>query len=187
MIKHQLYVKGQTVWALLTSFTNPEVLIPVKGIIKEIKYHELNPEYQIQVIKFYDSVKFLKKNLVGMIVAHDFKKRPRRFNKQIDHITTIDALNDFIALPENEWHFNFIVESIMVTGSHTKTMNLYNRMQDFLIERKLRELREFSIRLGYKGKYKFSGAAEFHNKLQKMIGDKVEKQGIKWKLYIDWL
>jgi len=187
MIKHQLYVKGQTVHALLTSFTNPEVLIPVKGIIKDIKYNEFNPEYQIKVIKFYDNVKFLKKNLIGMIVAHDFKKRPRRFNKQISHITTIEALNEFIALPENDWHFNFIVESIMVTVSYKDTINLFNRMQDFLFERKLRELRDFSTRIAYKGKYKYTGYAEFHAKLEKMIGDKVEKLGIKWKLYIDWL
>ena len=60
MIKARLFVKGETIYALLSSYSHPNILIPVKAIVKDVKYDEINPVYLIKVVKFYDNILFLK-------------------------------------------------------------------------------------------------------------------------------
>ena len=55
MIKHRLFVKGENAYTLLISHSHPNILIPVKVVIKDVKYDEVNPEYLVKIIKFYDS------------------------------------------------------------------------------------------------------------------------------------
>lgn len=78
MIKQRLFVKGETIHALISSYSHPNVLIPVKAIVKDVKYDEINPVYLIKVEKFYDNILFLKKYLFDMTFASKIGKRPRR-------------------------------------------------------------------------------------------------------------
>ncbi len=59
MIKHRIFSKGERCHVLITSFTHPDILIPVKAIIKDTKWDPINPLYLIKIVKFYDSMTFL--------------------------------------------------------------------------------------------------------------------------------
>ena len=54
MINHRIFAKGEITHALLSSNSNPNILIPIKAVIKDVKYNEINPQYLIKVTKFYD-------------------------------------------------------------------------------------------------------------------------------------
>mgnify|MGYP000706873360 CR=1 FL=1 len=63
MINHKLFAKGEKIHALISTTQQPNVLFPVRAIIYDVKFDDINPRYQIKVIKFYDQIYFLKKNL----------------------------------------------------------------------------------------------------------------------------
>ena len=60
MIKHKIFTKGEYVQALISTTQNPNVLIPVRGLIYDVKFDDVNPRYQIRIKKFYDNIVFLK-------------------------------------------------------------------------------------------------------------------------------
>ena len=63
MIKHKLFSKGDQIHALISTTQQPNLLIPVRATIYDVKFDDVNPQYQIRVKKFYDPIYFLKKNL----------------------------------------------------------------------------------------------------------------------------
>ena len=62
MIKHKIFSKGDHIHALISTSQQPNVLIPVRCIVYDVKFDDINPQYQIKIIKFYDNIYFLKKN-----------------------------------------------------------------------------------------------------------------------------
>ena len=50
MIKHKLINKGSLAHSLVTSSNDPNILIPVKVIIKDIKFDEYNPLYLVHLL-----------------------------------------------------------------------------------------------------------------------------------------
>ena len=60
MTETDLFEKNSIAHCFLFSSTNPNVLIPVKVFIKDIKFYESNPKYLVKIVKFYDTVHFLK-------------------------------------------------------------------------------------------------------------------------------
>ena len=54
MIKHKLFSKGEQVQALISTTQQPNVLIPVRATIYDVKFDDTNPQYQIRIKKFYD-------------------------------------------------------------------------------------------------------------------------------------
>ena len=60
MIKHQLFTKGDTVHALISTTQNPNILFPVRAIIYDVKFNDINPQYQIRIKNLYDNIYYLK-------------------------------------------------------------------------------------------------------------------------------
>jgi len=77
MINHRLFVKGEEIYVLLTSYSHPNILIPIKAVVKDVKYDDVNPQYIVKAIKFYDNIFFLKKYLFFMGFSNKFNKRAR--------------------------------------------------------------------------------------------------------------
>ena len=94
MINHRLFVKGEEIYALLTSHSHPNVLIPVKAVVKDVKYDDVNPLYQIKAVKFYDDIRFLKKYLFDMSFQNVFDKRARKFSLDPNSLTTRKQLEE---------------------------------------------------------------------------------------------
>jgi hypothetical protein len=177
MINHRLFVKGEQIHALLTSYSHPNILIPVKAIVRDVKYNDVNPQYTIKVIEFFDNISFLKKYLLNMSFSSTFDKRARNLNIDKNGIKTREDLLEIISDESNKQYF-FVVDSIMTKKYKGEIVQLFNKIQDHLIEIKLRECREHMTRTKYTGKYKLTGHSEFNARLKKFIGDKIEESGI---------
>jgi hypothetical protein len=177
MIAHRLFVKGESIYALLSSHMHPNILIPVKATVKDVKFDDVNPQYIIKVTKFYDSILFLKKYLFDMSFSSKFNKRARTFSLNPDRINNKEELIEAINT-KNESSYYFVIDSIMTCKYRGEMVVLFNKIQNHLIEKRFRENREMMTRIFYSGTYKLTGDAEFEARLKKFVGDKIEESGI---------
>ena len=67
MIKHRLFSKGDQIHALISTTQQPNLLIPVRATIYDVKFDDVNPQYQIRVKKLIDAVS-LTLNRLPLIV-----------------------------------------------------------------------------------------------------------------------
>jgi DNA mismatch repair ATPase MutS len=186
MITHRLFPKGEQLHALLSSNVNPNILIPVKGLVKEIKFDDINPQYLIKITHFYDTMKYLEKYFFNMRFSNGIGKKPRHLKLDFkDFKDTSELLERMNQLDEK--NFYVVVDSIMCTKFMGDMAILFNKLQDHLIEIKLREIREMSIRAFYKGRYEVDSYGNFNIRLRKFIGDKIEAANIPWEKYIKML
>ena len=66
MIRHRLFSKGETVYALLSNFRHPNILFPVQAVIYDVKFDGDMPQYMLKINKFYDDISFLNYLLVSL-------------------------------------------------------------------------------------------------------------------------
>ena len=81
MIKHKLIDKGSVAHALISSVHEPNILMPVKVTIKDIKFDEYNPLYLVKIVKFYDNINFLKKYFIGNYTTLEKDGEHKYFHK----------------------------------------------------------------------------------------------------------
>jgi hypothetical protein len=112
-----------------------------------------------------------------MSFSSNFDKRARQLNIDKKKVKTREDLLEIISDESNKQYF-FVVDSIMTKKYKGEVIELFNKIQDHLIEIKLRECREYMTRIKYSGKYKLTGHAEFNTRLKKFIGDKIEDSGM---------
>lgn len=186
MIKHRLFVKGQEVYTLLISYSHPNILIPVKCIIKDVRLDEINPEYRVDIIKFFDSPDFLRMNFSKMSFVQTFGDRPRKLKFREDNplLTHEDFFRD---IREREHRFTFIVDSVMTFAYRKEMLDVFNKIEDHVIEKYIRSLKRHITRTHYTGKYKIPTYNEFHLRLRKFIGDKITDDDRSWIDYSEKL
>ena len=90
MIRHKLYSKGETIHALISTTTHPNILFSVRGIIYDIKFDEYNPQYQIKIDNMYEDVAFIKRYLIKGRTIRDFEGGDSRYKLTRKGIKTID-------------------------------------------------------------------------------------------------
>lgn len=183
MIKHKIFAKGEYVQALISTSQQPNVLIPVRGLIYDVKFDDINPQYQIKVKKFYDTMYFLKKNLFGGRFIRDFEGNDTRINAKRTNYRNTDELIASLFDGKNWKKYLIVVDSVFCTKTLDEQRELFNNLQSFLIEQKIKEIFEFSTRYPYRtanGEFAFESKGEFVTALKKFLGDRIPKDK-------DWL
>jgi hypothetical protein len=167
MIPKDIFNKNEICYAFLTSYNEPNVLIPVKGIIKDIRFKQDFPTYLIEITKFYDNVMFLRNYLINMT-----------FYKTLDSISTFFLkLPDFKSIGELQAFIDANEVTVVVHGIFTfsKKQNLvkyFNKMNDYNIHLNLLALQNNITRSFYSGDLRISNKLEFAKRLEKFFGDK---------------
>lgn len=167
MIKDDLLNKKSICHAILYSTSSPEVLIPVKGVIEDIHFEEDIPHYSIKLIKFYDNIHFLKEHFINkpFLLKHKSKAK----NISIPKITTVEALQNWFI---DECTYRFCVESTFVVRTKIEMFELVNKIQEYIIIKNLRIIRDTIIRPVYEGPLKITSKVEFSQRFKRMYGDK---------------
>jgi len=178
MIKHKLIDKGSIAHALITPSNKPTYFIPVKVVIKDVKFDEYNPYYLVKIIKFYDNVYFLREHFMNNKFSNGFGKKPRHFYINQSEINTVEKLQNYIEKEDSR--FYVVVDSVHTTRYRNDMMTMFNRMQDFLIYRNIQELSEMTTRSSYKGDMRIDTRFEFFNRLKRMLSDIVVDIGMTW-------
>ncbi len=171
--KHRIFSKGEQCHALLSSFNHPNILIPIKCLIKETKWDPINPLYKIKILKFYDQINFLKKYFFDMNFCNTYDGLARKISLKSEIIKNVNDLEKRLN-QEDESRFYLIIDSIMATKTKADLQILFNNIQYFLIVRKIAELQELSTRGFYKGLFRLDSELEFKKRFHKYIGDKFD-------------
>jgi hypothetical protein len=174
MIKHRLFSKGEYIHALISNTNYPNIVFPVRAIIHDVKFDEKMPKYQIRIVKFYDDISFLKRYFFDTNFEKNFKGGMTKFRFKREMFSTKKELAEH--LEANAETYLITVDSVMCTKTQNQIMDLYNNIQDFLIEKNLRDLYELSTRPVYKnGKYFYETKGVFTAHLKKFLGDRLPK------------
>jgi hypothetical protein len=169
MIQTELLNKKTICHALISSTNSPEILIPIKAVIEDIHFSEDIPHYDLKVIKFYDGIDFLKKNILNryFILGYKKKAKPVVFSKTIKSAAELE--NWF----SDESTYRFCVESTFVVKSKEEMVSLFNKIQEFLIIQKFRSIRTSIMRPLYRGSLRIDSKVEFEQRIRRAFSDKM--------------
>lgn len=171
MIRHRLYSKGEYVHALISNSRYSNIVFPVRAIIYDVKFDESMPKYQIRIVKFYDDINFLKRYFFGMKFDKTFDGGYTKFGFNRTSIKNKEELQKH--LDANAETYLLVVDSVMCAKTFNQIQELYINIQDFLIEKEIRDLYEKASRSSYsKGKYYYESKGVFEAHLKKFLGDR---------------
>ena len=173
----RLFNVEDQIHSLLTSATNPNVLIPIRGIIKEIKHDLKNPLYLIKIVQFYDTWPFIKKYFLDNNYRYNFTDRPRPC--KVKGVNSMDDIIEKLKNPDEENRYYIVVDSLMSFKFYYEMNDAYQMIQDFVIQKKMNELKEFQTRGSYKGKYKISSQKEWFIRARNIITESVSDNEFK--------
>jgi len=167
MIKKEILDKRSLCHCLLNSTTDPQVIIPIKGVIEEVYFEEDIPVYSIRIIKFYDTINFLKANFIGKSFLTNYKGKPKPI--QIPKsVRTVDDLNNWLG---EQSKYRFCVDSNLTFKLKNEMFDLYQKIQEYLICQKLREVREILLRPSYKGPIRLNSKPEWDYRMERAFSD----------------
>ncbi len=184
MQKHRIFKKGYRVYGLISSYSNPNMLFPVMGIIRDVKWDAVNPKYLLQIYRFYDDLFFLKKHLIEMNFFNEFREGRRPFVFSFpENLKRREDLEHFIN-GENAKKFFVVVDSLMCVKTVVDLKELFSIMQSYFITKKIKEIRDLSVRSFYQDTLKLDSIQEFNSRFKKMYGDKFDQKGLKIDTYL---
>ena len=176
MIKHKLFAKGEQIQALISTTQQPNILIPVRAMIYDIKFDDINPQYQIRIKKFYDNIFFLKANLFGGRFIKDFEGRDTKINLKRDNYSTVEVVENEVFNGQHWKSYLITVDSVFCTKTRGEQVELFNNIQCFLIQQKLKELYDLTTRSTYSsGQFHIHTRGEFIKSLERFLLDKYPK------------
>lgn len=181
MIKSELINKKSICHALIYSTQNPEILIPIKGIVEDIHFREDIPIYVIKLLKFYDNIYFLKENLYNRPFQLKIEAKPKPFIIPKEIKTVVELENWFIDVCQHR----FVIESNFVVKTKNELVDIFSKIQEYLIIKNLRVARDSSMRPLFENPLKISTKIEFEQRIKRMYGDKFDNEGL--SEFISWI
>lgn len=175
MIKHQIFSKGELIQALISTSQNPNVLIPVRAMIHDVKFDDVNPQYQIKIRKFYDHISFLKRYLFGGRFTRNFEGKDTRINLKRGEYSTTKELEDKVFNGDKWQQYLVVVDSVFCVKTKLEQDKLFNKIQDFQVECTMKDMFNLVHRSTYSGQFKFQTKGEYVKALQKFLGDRTPK------------
>jgi hypothetical protein len=174
MIQTDLLNKKSICHALIASTNSPDVFIPVKGVIEDIHFNDQIPFYDIRIIKFYDNIEFLRKFMNERAFLLKYKGK----SKAIVLPKGIKTASELETWFSEKSTYRFCVESTFVVRTKNEMVELYNKIQEYIIVQNLRAIRNSSIRSLYDGPFKISSKIEFNERFRRMFGDRFSGEEI---------
>jgi len=171
MIKHKLFSKGEYIHVLIYNNRYENIVFPVRAIIHDIKFDDKMPRYQVKITKFYDDLNFLKRYMFDMKFDRDFDGGKTTFRMSRSKFNTVKEFQNYI---EASWEtYLIVVDSVMCVRTYKEVDTLYCNIQDFFIERTIKNLYELTNRNSYKnGNYYYESKGVFTAHIKKFLGNR---------------
>jgi|GEM_PF-5255460 hypothetical protein len=177
----RLFNVNDQIFSLLTSSSNPNILIPVRGVVQEIKHDLTNPLYKIKIEGFYDTWPFLKNYFLDNNYTYSFTDRPRPC--KIKNINSLEQLMDRLQnSPDNDRYY-IVVDALMSFKFYYEMEEGFEKIQSFIIHKKMRELMEFQTRTFYKGKFRIDTQKKWYINARNIIDS--EASDTEYKKIVD--
>ena len=152
----------------------------------DTKWDPINPKYQIRILKFYDTMHFLKKNFFDMNFHHTFETRAKFISLKSTDFTNVQVLEKRLNDSDREKYY-VIVDSIMCTKTRVQLEELFERVQFYLISKNLKEVKMIATRPFFKGPFSVDSKKEFDIRLKRSWKDNFEDHSIDIDKYLESL
>jgi hypothetical protein len=171
MIRHKLFSKGEHIHVLISNNRYNNIVFPVKAIIHDVEFNDKMPRYQIRITKFYDDLDFLKRYMFDMKFDRNFEGALTSFRISRQKFSNVKDFQNYI---DSKWEtYLIVVDSVMCVKTHKEINELYNNIQDFFIEKTIKDLYELSTRNTYSnGSYYYGSKGIFEAHIRKFLGDR---------------
>ena len=171
MIKSKILDKRSICHALLSSTRNPEIIIPVKAVIDDVFFDENIPTYVLKIIKVYDNIHFLKEFLYDTpyLTNHKGKSKPLKIPK----FNTTAELEIWLS---QKTTYRFCVESNFVVKTKIEMLDLFHRIQEYIIYKELRSIKRSIMRSSYTGPLKINSKIDYNERIKRAFGDKFKNK-----------
>jgi hypothetical protein len=186
MKKHRIFNKGEYVYCLLTSYSNPNILFPIKGIIIDTKWDPVNPLYKVKILKFYDNINFMKKHFFDMNFRRSYENRGVKLPLKAEDFKRVKDLEERLN-DKDHTRFHLVVESVMCTKTSIELKELFNRVQFFIISKNFKEIKELSTRSFFNGPFSIDTIPEFNKRFKVSWEDRFKKENFDIDKYLDTL
>ena len=113
--------------------------------------------------------------------SNGFGKKPRTFWIPTEIDTTLKLEN---YIQKDSERFYVVIDSIHTTRYKNDLVDMFNKIQDFIILRNLSETKDLSTRKFYSGKLRFDTQTEFFARLKTMLVQKITDAGESWDQFI---
>jgi hypothetical protein len=167
MIKSEILDKKSICHVLISSTSSPEIFIPVKAVIDDVFFQENIPVYSLRVIKFYDNIHFLKEFLYNTPYLTNYKGKSKPL--KIPKFNTTAELETWFS---EKTTYRFCVESNFVVKTKIEMLDLFHKIQEYIIYKELRSIRRAISRSDYEGPLKINSKVEFDERVKRAFGDK---------------
>jgi len=168
MITSDILNKRSICHGFISSTVKPDVLIPFKGIIEDVKFDENIPKYLVKIIKFYDNIYFLKEFLGQGLYQQRFEGKPKAINIP-SKIKTTTELESWIV------DSRFCVDSNFVVRNKVEMVEIFTKLQEYLLAKSFREIQHFSVRPLLESPLRIESKFELKQRIKRMLGDKFDK------------
>jgi hypothetical protein len=173
-MRHRTFNVGETVYTLLTGVNLPNVFVPAKCIIKSIQWDEHDPKYLVKIIKLYDNIYLLKDTFLKLNFWKKVGIKPTPLKINADELKTSKDLMQILESSEESRYYVY-THSLLTLKSKLEMIDLFNKLQYFLISRKIKEIKELTTRPLYKGVFKIDSKKEFDIRIKEFLVDLFEK------------
>jgi hypothetical protein len=180
----KIYKVGRTIYCILVSSSHPNTLIPVRGVVKEVKWERQNPSYLIKITGFYDTFYYIKQNFFDMTFFRDIDKKIRASRIRDEDFKSLEEIvARFDKQDENRFYVH--VDSVMTSPTKKNLEELFSDVVFFLISRWFSEIKTNATRPFYKGCFKLGSQKEFNRNLSIAFGDLIKRGGIDPRAWLD--
>lgn len=167
MIRHDLYSIGETRYGILNTPLKPEIMIPIKFLIHDVKHDDTNPLYLVEIKNFYDHFYFIKKHYVNMPVRISLKNTNKK-NYLKEYKSEFKNNKDILKkIHDNKYYI--VIESIYCFFSKPEMLNALNDLTDFYIMSEIKKLKYLITKPSYKGKFKMSLPSDYYKSLNRFF------------------
>jgi hypothetical protein len=167
MIKTEILDKKSICHALISSTSDPEVIIPIKAVIEDVHFHENIPYYSLRIIKFYDNIDFLRVNFFDKPFVTSYKSQPKPI-KIPNKIRNTEELDTWMG---DNSKYRFFVESNLVVKTKNEMMELFNKIEEYILCKSLKRAKSIVLRYPYKGPIRMSTKTEWAFRLERAFSD----------------
>lgn len=164
------YEIGDTIFCILSTHSNPNILIPVRAKVTGVQWDAVNPLYKIRVTKFFENLLFLEENFLNMGFRTSFENT--KIKRPVMTTKVYKTVEDFTAIinKDNE----FVVDGTMCVKKEEQLKELFESIEFYIISTLIRDLKTHTTRNFLDGPFKLT-RGEFNNKFKLCMSDNFEK------------
>lgn len=173
------YNVGTECYAILSSVTDPEFMLPIKIVILEKHTFNERTTYKVKIRDIYETdFELLREHLMGMKVSCNLKTENKVQLVKKDELKEMKGMGDLLAKLDKK---PFFIEDVFVTLDKEGLYDMYNRFVKYIINYHYKRLYTLCSRSFLANQPVFENQKEMFRKRVESIGfgDMFKKYNLK--------